>query len=153
MSFSKPEEWQDWKELLSHFKYGEQTDCVIKAMKEGTLLWTPDNSELLIQELSTVATDYLCAAIDNFQRAILKSLFQEKKLILAADRLRNELRTLTEAMDLPVLPNDIRKKFQSDIQLQADNLQSSLKKEAAKDFTGKLKRLLDKYPINKFGGA
>lgn len=145
-----PENWKQWKVLLDLLKCGEQTDDVIRAMKKGTLLWNTENSELLVQELSNVATFRMRIAINKFQKNLRRSYFRESKLISAVEDLRAELRLLTDATDIPVLPDQIREQFANDIRLQAEKIQSFMKTEANKDFTGRLLRLLNENSVTDY---
>ena len=125
-------------------------DSVMDAMHRGTLEWQSGVAERFAKKLIDVINGRMNAATDKFQREIARSRGSEREIVQALLSLRKEMRFLSEAINLPVIPEQDRQRYKQLVRSHADAVQKSLEDSAKSDRTGKLASFIRNNKVNAF---
>ncbi len=147
---SPPKTYSDWVAVLDMLKAKSDDEAVLYAMQKGTIEWQSGVAERFSKKLIDVINYRMNAASDRFQKEISHSNGQERIIVQALLALRRELRFLSQAVSLPVIPEKERKQYYQLVINQADNMQSSLEDSAKKDRSGKLASIVRNNKVNVF---
>ncbi len=148
--YKPPDTYSEWMSLLDVLREKKNDEEVLRAMQLGKLEWQSGVAERFSQSLINVVNDRMNVATDRFQKELGRSMGQERNLVQSLLAVRKELKFLTFVVDIPALPDDERRQYQSLIREQADNMQQSLEDSAKKDRTGKLSSIIRNNRINVF---
>lgn len=145
-----PHTYAEWAEVLK--VYREKTDdaAALKAMQQGTIEWQSGVAERFTEKLLSATNARLNGAADKFQKDISRAGGSEGAMIQALLSMRKELAFIAQAVDLPAVPQEQRRRFIEIVRKQADSAQSSLEDSAKKDRSGKLASLVRNHKVNSF---
>lgn len=137
-----PKTYSEWVDILERFKIGQQTQQIIEQMKMGTIEWQPGVAERFMKRLNEAIDVRLQQATEHFQLNFSRSGNSEREILQSLLSLRKELISIQSAVNLPVLPADIRQQLIDVIKDQRQQIQQSLEETAKSDRTGKLASLV-----------
>lgn len=133
-----PHTYAEWVSVLEMLKNRSDDALVLDAMHRGTLEWQSGVAERFAKKLIDVINGRMNAATDKFQKEIARSKGSEREIVQALLSLRKEMRFLTGAIDLPVIPEKDRLHYVQLVRSHADEIQKSLEDSARSDRTGRL---------------
>lgn len=139
---ASPHTYAEWLSVLEMFKNKTDDEAVLAAMRGGTLVWQSGVAERFASRLLDAVNTRLNAASDRFQKDIGRAAGQESAIVRALFALRQELRFLADAVDLPAIPEKDREQYRKIVVGQAEKMQKALEDSAAKDRTGKLASII-----------
>lgn len=145
-----PTTYAEWVQVLDIFKSKTNDEDVLAAMKQGTLEWQSGVAERFSKKLIDVVNARMNAASDKFQTDMTRAGGSEGGIVQALLALRKEMAFLTNAINLPVLPDKDRSHYISLVREQADNMQKSLEDSAQKDRSGKMSSIVRNHKVNTF---
>lgn len=145
-----PRSYSEWVEVLDILKSRSDDDSVLQAMQQGTIEWQSGVAERFSKRLINVINYRMNLATDKFQRDMSHSNGQERAIVQALIGLRKEMRFLSQAINLPAIPEKDRKHYCQLVLSQADSIQNSLEESAKKDRSGKLSSLIRNNRVNSF---
>jgi tRNA U34 5-carboxymethylaminomethyl modifying enzyme MnmG/GidA len=87
-------------------------------------------------------------ANERFQRDMTNAKGQEGPIVQALLALRKEMAFLTDAINLPAIPEKDRGQYVQLVRAQADKMQQSLEDSAKNDRSGKLASIVRNHKIN-----
>lgn len=145
-----PRTYSDWVKVLTLLKNKQDDAGVLQAMRSGTIEWQSGVAERFSQKLVDAINARMNAATDRFQRDIGRAGGQEGVTVQAILALRKELAFLTNAVDLPAIPQEQRMAYIGLVRKQADSIQSSLEDSAKRDRSGKLSSIIRNHKVNSF---
>lgn len=145
-----PNNYSEWVVLLDQLKDKSNDSEVVSAMKQGTLPWQTGVSERFAKKLIDTINRRMNMASDKFQRDMKNTRGQEGAVVQALLALRKEMAFLTDAIDLPVIPEKDRAQYVSLVREQADSMQESMEESAKKDRTGKMSSIVRNHKVNAF---
>lgn len=146
-----PKTYAQWADVIAVFKEAEDDEATLKAMKEGTLEWQSGVADRFAKKLIEAVNFRMNKATDRFQKEMTRAAGQERALVGALVLLRKEMKLLSEAVNLPVIPEKDREHYQKLVFDQADKIQSSLEDSAKRDRTGKLASIIRNHKVNALG--
>lgn len=145
-----PKTYFDWVAVLDMLKAKIDDEAVLTAMQKGTIEWQTGVAERFAKKLIDVINFRMNAASDRFQKEINRSCGEERVIVQALLAFRKELRFLSEAIDLPAIPEEDRRHYCQLVIDQANNVQNSLEESAQKDRSGKLASIVRNNRVNAF---
>ena len=147
---SAPHTYADWAKVLDTFKSRSNDQEVLAAMKNGTLEWQSGVAERFSKRLIDSVNYRRNNASDKFQKDLSRANGSEGVIVQALLTLRKEMAFLTQAIDLPVLPDGERRHYLQLVLDQADLMQKSLEDSAKKDRSGKMSSIVRNHKVNSF---
>lgn len=145
-----PKTYSEWVAVLDILKAKSDDDAVLSAMQKGTIEWQAGVAERFTKKLIDVINYRMNAASDKFQKEMTRSNGQERAIVQALLALRKELCFLSQAINLPVIPEKDRQQYYQLVISQANSMQSSLEDSAKKDRSGKLASIVRNNKVNTF---
>lgn len=146
-----PKTYSEWVAVLDVLKAKSADEAVLEAMQKGTIEWQAGVAERFAKKLIDVINYRMNAASDKFQKEMTRSNGQERAIVQALLALRREMRFLSEAINLPALPEKDRQQYHQLVISQADSMQKSLEDSAKKERSGKLASIVRNNKVNSFG--
>lgn len=145
-----PHTYSEWVNLFAMFK--EKTDDaeVLTAMQAGTIEWQSGVAERFSKKLIDSVNLRMNMATDKFQKEMNRAGGSEGAIVQAILALRKEMVFLSQAINLPALPEKERQHYLNLVLEQADNIQNSLEDSAKKDRSGKLSSIVRNHKVNSF---
>ena len=143
-----PHTYAEWVEVLTLLKNKSDDKEVLKAMKSGSLEWQSGVAERFSGKLIQAVNTRMDAAVKQFQTALSRAGGQGGDVERAILALRKEMAFLLQAVDLGVIPEDIRKEYIRMVREQADGMQKSLQESAKADKTGRLASIIRNHKVN-----
>ncbi len=148
-----PRQYSEWVTVIELFKGGENDTDVLEAMQHGELEWQSGVAERFSKRLIDAVNHRMNEATDKFQKDMGRTMGSESSIVRAILAVRKEMRFLSAALDLPVLPAEHREKLQELVQEQADKMQHSLEDSAKRDRSGKLLSIVRNNKVNSLKGV
>ncbi len=145
-----PHTYAEWVSVLDILMEKSDDAQVLSAMKEGTIEWQSGVAERFSKKLIDVINFRMNAASDKFQKDLSRANGEERVIVQSLLALRKEMKFLSEAIDLPALPERERGEYKSLVIQQANTMQESLEDSAKKDRTGKLLSIVRNHRVNGF---
>lgn len=145
-----PSTYAEWVDVLDILKEKSDDAAVLTAMQKGTIEWQTGVAERFTKKLIDVINYRINVASDKFQKEMSRSKGQERVIIQALLALRKEMFFLSEAINLPVIPEKDRQKYYQLVISQADSMQNELEKSAKKDYSGKIASIVRNNKVNAF---
>lgn len=144
-----PRTYSEWSRLLVMLKKQTNDAEVLAAMRNGAIEWQSGIAERFSQKLVDAINARMNSASDKFQLSMGRSS-GDAGVIRAMDNLRKEYCFLCQAVDIPCIPENIRKQYMDLINDQADKTQESLEESAKRDRSGRLSFLVKQHRVNNF---
>lgn len=145
-----PRTYAQWVDILELLQDKTDDAAVLEAMQQGTIEWQSGVAERFTSKLVDVINKRMNAASDKFQREISRARGQEREIVGALLALRKEMKFLSQAINLPAIPEKDRHQYRNLVLEQADNMQRSLEDSAKNDRTGKLASIIKNNRVNAF---
>ncbi len=145
-----PHTYSEWVTVFEMLKNKEDDELVLQVMKKGTIEWQSGVSERFTRRLIDIINYRMNEASDKFQKQMSRSSGREREIVNAIFALRKEMCFLSEAVNIPAIPEKDRKQYISLVIEQADNMQNSLENSAKKDRSGKLASIVRNNRVNSF---
>jgi len=149
-SYKPPTIYAEWSEILDLLKAKSDDEVVLSLLLQGTLEWQAGVAERFTKKLTDTINFRMNAATDKFQRDMNNARGNEGYIVQALISLRKELRFLSNAINLPVIPEKDRSQYHQLVLSQADSIQTSLEDSAKKDRTGKMSSIVRNHKVNTF---
>ena len=127
---SSPSTYSEWADLLDDFARGINDDGVIRAMHAGSIPWQSVVSERFVRRLMDAVNERMNRAVDVLTRDLGYAHGSDGEIARALLAARKEFITLLDALDTPVLPEDIKRQCQRLVVATADSVQGSLESSA-----------------------
>jgi hypothetical protein len=150
MAFIPPTTYADWSELLDKLKDKTNDSDVLLALKQGTIAWQSGVAERFSQKLINTISARMNTATDKFQKDMNRSHGQDGPIVQAILALRKEMAFLSDAINLPAIPEKDRAQYCALVRGQADKMQESLEESARKDRSGKMSSIVRNHKVNAF---
>lgn len=150
VTYMPPRAYAEWVTLLDLLKNKTDDDAVLQALRQGTLEWQTGVAERFVKKLVDTVNSRLNDATDRFQKEMGRSRGEERAIIQALLSLRRELAFLSNAINLPALPEKDRATYRGLVLEQADKIQKSLEDSAKNDRSGKLASIVRNHRVNGF---
>lgn len=145
-----PHTYSEWSQVLNILKNKTDDQEVLAAMKNGTIEWQSGVASRFAAKLIDTINSRMNEASDKFQKDMNHAGGQEGAIVQALLSMRRELRFLTDAIDLPAIPDQDRQQYVAMVRGQADRVQSSLEESAKKDRSGKMASIVRRNKVNAF---
>ena len=145
-----PRTYSEWVVILDMLKDKTDDEQVLRAMQLGVMEWQSGVAERFARKLVNVINFRMNSASDKFQRELGRAYGQERAIVQALLALRKEMRFLSNAINLPAIPEKDRQQYLKLVIEQANNMQSSLEDSAKKDRSGKLSSIVRNNRVNAF---
>lgn len=145
-----PKTYSEWVAVFDMLKAKTDDTKVLAAMQAGTIEWQAGVAERFTNKLVDALNFRMNAATDKFQTEMTRAGGQERTIVQALIALRKELKFLSEAVDLPAIPEENREQYRQLVLGQADAIQNSLEDSAKRDRTGKLASIVRNNKVNAF---
>lgn len=145
-----PHTYAEWVSVLDIFKAKSDDTDVLAAMKQGTIEWQSGVAERFAKKLIDSVNYRMNAASDKFQKDLSRAYGQESGIVQAILALRKEMSFLSQAINLPALPEKDRQHYRQLVLCQADNMQKSLEDSAKNDRSGKMSSIIRNHKVNAF---
>lgn len=145
-----PHVYSEWVEILNILKAKTDDNAVLLALQQGTIEWQSGVAERFAKKLTDSINARMNAASEKFQRDMNNARGQEGAIVQALLALRREMSFLSQAINLPVIPEKDRKQYYELVLKQADSMQASLEDSAKKDRTGKMGSIVRNHKVNAF---
>ena len=145
-----PQIYSEWVKLFDLLKARSDDSSVLLALQKGTINWQSGVAERFTKKLTDTINSRMNDATDKFQRAMNNARGQEGPIVQALLALRKEMNFLSQAINLPAIPEKDRKQYYDLVREQADSIQSSLEDSAKKDRTGKMGSIVRNHKVNTF---
>jgi uncharacterized protein YicC (UPF0701 family) len=142
--------YSEWVEALDMLKAKTDDDAVLQALQQGTIEWQSGVAERFAKKLTDAINARMNAATDKFQKNLNNARGHEGHIVQALLALRKEMCFLSQAINLPAIPEKDRTQYHQLVLKQADNMQSSLEDSAKKDRTGKMASIVRNHKVNAF---
>ncbi len=149
-TIAPPHTYAEWAVVLNMLKNKTDDQDVLFAMQNGTIEWQSGVAERFSKRLIDVINARMNGAADQFQKEMSRSQGQERSIVSALLALRKELYFLSQAINLPALPDKDRQNYYQLVISQANSIQSSLEDSAKKDRSGKLSSIVRNNRVNSF---
>lgn len=146
-----PGTYAEWVDILDILEAGTDDADALAAMQSGTLSWQSGVAERFSSRLIAVVNSRLDRASKRFDTAFQRAGGYEGAIVQALLGQRRELAFLAKVMDLPVIPDDIRRQYAELIRNYADEYQESLE-SGAKDIdrSGRIYNIVKNHKVNAF---
>lgn len=145
-----PHTYAEWVAVLEKLKTKVDDEAVLQAMLNGTIEWQSGVAERFAKKLIDAINYRMNAATDKFQKEMTRTQGQERAIVQALLALRKEFRFLSQAINLPALPEKDRQHYYQLVISHANSVQTSLEDSAKKDRTGKLASIVRNNKVNAF---
>ena len=145
-----PAIYSEWVETLDMLEAKTDDADVLQALRQGTIEWQSGVAERFAKKLTGVINARMNAATDKFQRDLNNAHGQEGPLVQALLALRKEMSFLSQAINLPAIPEKDREQYHQLVIKQADAMQTSLEDSAKSDRTGKMSSIVKNHRVNAF---
>ncbi len=145
-----PHTYSEWVTILTTFKNKTNDEDVIRAMRAGTIEWQSGVAERFSKKLIDAVNYRMNAASDRFQKEMFRAHGQEGAIVQSLIALRKEMFFLTQAINLPALPDRERQYYVNLVIEQANSMQKSLEDSAKKERSGKLSSIVRNHKVNLF---
>lgn len=145
-----PYTYAEWVSVLNILKDKTDDIEVINVMKKGKVEWQQGVAERFSRKLIDVINHRMNAATDKFQRDLSQAHGEDRVIIQALLALRKEMKFLSEAIDLPALPEYERIQYKKLVLDQANNMQKAIEDSAKNDRSGKLSSIVRNHKVNSF---
>jgi uncharacterized protein YicC (UPF0701 family) len=122
----------------------------VEALDLGTIEWQSGVAERFAKKLTDTINTRMNAATDKFQKDLNNARGAEGQVIQALLSLRKEMQFLSQAINLPAIPEKDRGQYYQLVRAQADSMQSSLEDSAKKDRSGKMSSIVRNHKVNAF---
>lgn len=149
-TIAPPHTYAEWVAVLNMLKNKTDDQDVLYAMRNGTIEWQSGVAERFSKKLIDAINARMNGATDQFQKEMSRSRGQERAIVSALLALRKELYFLSQAINLPALPDKDRQNYYQLVISQANSIQSSLEDSAKKDRSGKLSSIVRNNKVNSF---
>lgn len=149
-TIATPHTYSEWVAVLDMLKARTDDESVLNAMRQGTLEWQSGVAERFASRLVNTINSRMNRASDQFQKEMGRAAGQERAIVQALIALRREMRFLSEAIDLPVIPEKDRAQYRQLVIDQANSMQKSLEDSAKSDRSGKLASIVKNNRVNAF---
>lgn len=136
-----PQTYAQWIECLSIVQKGGMDEEVLQAMKNGHLEWQIGVAERFIKSLVETVNLRMNKALDSFQKISSRNA-TESLISNSLLSLRKECAFLIELVNLPTIPENIRKQYKDMVIGEIKNIQNNLEESAKSDRTGRLLYLI-----------
>lgn len=147
-TISPPHTYAQWADILDILKNGRDDMDALEAMRGGTLHWQPEVAQRFLKRLEQTVSQRMGISLERFQKSIGISGGQERVLVQAIFALRRELTFLSQAVNIPAIPEQYRTQLHQMVLAQADSIQESLEDSANKDISGKLSSIIRSNRVN-----
>ncbi|GBU23092.1 hypothetical protein R80B4_03006 [Fibrobacteres bacterium R8-0-B4] len=147
-----PKTYSEWVELFDMLKSKTDDGAVLQALHGGTVEWQSGVAERFAKKLTDTINARMNAASDKFQRDMNNARGHEGHIVQALLALRKEMSFLSQAINLPAIPEKDRDQYYRLVLEQADKMQTSLEDSAKKDRTGKMTSIVRNHKVNTFCG-
>ena len=104
--------------------------AVLFIMKQGTIAWQSGVAERFAQKLINTINARMNAATDKFQKDLTHGHGHEGTIVQAILALRKEMAFLSDAINLPAIPEKDRAQYLALVREQASKMQESLEESA-----------------------
>lgn len=145
-----PHIYSEWADILEVFKSKTCDEDVLQAMRQGTIEWQSGVAERFARKLIDAVNYRMNNASDRFQTEMGRAKGEERAIVQALLALRKEMRFLSQAIDIPVIPENDRRQYCQLVINQADSMQKALEDSAKKDRSGKLASIVRNNKVNAF---
>lgn len=145
-----PTTYSQWIAVLDALKAKTDDEEALSAMQRGTLEWQAGVAERFSKKLIDAINFRMNAATDKFQKEMSRTNGQERAVVQALIALRKELAFLSEAINLPVIPEKERDRYHQLVVDHADKIQAALEDSAKSDRSGKLSSIVRNNKVNLF---
>ena len=145
-----PGTYSEWVELFDMLKDKTDDAAVLPALHQGTIEWQSGVAERFAQRLTDAINSRMNNATDKFQRDMSRAGGNEGTIVQALLALRKEMSFLSQAINLPAIPEKDRAQYYQLVRNQADNMQSSLEDSAKSDRSGKMSSIVRNHKVNAF---
>ena len=145
-----PQIYSEWVEVFDMLKAKTDDASVLQALQEGTVEWQSGVAERFAKKLTDSINARMNEAADKFQKSMNNARGQEGPTVQALLALRKEMNFLSQAINLPAIPEKDRAQYHDLVRKQADSMQSSLEDSAKKDRTGKMASIVRNHKVNAF---
>lgn len=149
-TMSPPQTYSEWVETLNRLKSKTDDEATLHALHRGTLEWQSGVAERFTKKLTDTINARMNAATEKFQRDLNNARGYEGQIVQALLALRKEMHFLSQAINLPVIPEKDRAQYHQLVISQADSMQSSLEDSAKQDRTGKMASIVRNHKVNAF---
>ncbi|MCL2664470.1 MAG: hypothetical protein FWE82_02555 [Defluviitaleaceae bacterium] len=143
-----PKTYAEWVTAFDALKSRTDDAAVLQAIKKGSIEWQSGVAERFVKKLTDTINSRMNAANERFQRDMNNARGQEGPIVQALLALRKEMIFLTDAINLPAIPEKDRDQYVRLVRSQADGMQRSLEDSAKKDRSGKMSSIVRNHKIN-----
>ena len=143
-----PHTYREWAQLFKVLEKGTDDQEVLVAMQQGTIEWQSGVAERFSQRLVNTVNARMDNASDRFNRNLAHTNGNESMIVRELLGMRKDFQFLYQVMSIPAIPADSRSQYQSLIQDQANQTQSSLEDSAKMDHTGKMSSIVKNNRVN-----
>jgi len=151
-AINSPNTYSEWVETFDILKAKTDDDAVLQALHGGTIEWQSGVAERFARKLTDTINARMNAATDKFQRDMNNARGHEGHIVQALITLRKEMSFLSQAINLPAIPEKDRSQYYQLVLKQADKMQTSLEDSAKKDRSGKMASIVRNHKVNNFLG-
>lgn len=144
-----PKTYAEWVKYFQLLKTpNDREEEILTLLYQGTLDWVPGVAERFIKQLNVVVDKRFEDSTQKLRRDLARAQGQEHLLVpaLIAERKRSEF--VVRLVQIPALPDEMKKKFleaiDEAIQKQQKNLETSARNN---DSTGQLYRVVRNNPV------
>jgi hypothetical protein len=151
-AIKSPKTYSEWAEIFDMLKSKTDDNAVLQALHGGTVEWQSGVAERFAKKLTDTVNARMNAATDKFQRDMNNARGHEGHIVQALLALRKEMNILSQAVNLPAIPDNDRDRYYRLVLTQADKIQASLEDSAKKDRSGKMASIVRNHKVNAFCG-
>jgi len=151
-AINSPKTYSEWVETFDMLKAKTDDGAVLQALHDGTIEWQSGVAERFARKLTDTINARMNAATDKFQRDMSNARGHEGHIVQALLTLRKEMSFLSQAINLPAIPEKDRNQYYQLVLKQADKMQTSLEDSAKNDRTGKMASIVRNHKVNNFLG-
>ena len=145
-----PQNYSEWADILDKLKTRFDDAEILTAMKNGRLEWQTGIAERFIKRLTDSVNERINTASDKFQKAMSYSNGREGDIVQAVILLRKEMMFLSQAVNLPTIPETQRAQLVNLVMEQANAMQKSLEDSSKRDRSGRLSKIIRNNKVNSF---
>jgi len=151
-AINSPKTYSEWVETFDILKAKTNDDAVLQALHGGTIEWQSGVAERFAKKLTDTVNARMNAAADKFQKDMNNARGHEGHIVQALITLRKEMSFLSQAINLPAIPEKDRCRYHQLVLKQADKMQTSLEDSAKIDRTGKMASIVRNHKVNNLLG-
>jgi hypothetical protein len=142
-----PTTYSEWVTIFQTFRDGLQDEQILEVISAGKVPWTNGVAQRFTQKMGEAVSDRLQKAVDQFSKELGRSHGNENTIVQAILALRRQVSYLVRFVSLPVFPEELRTKFQEELEKNVQEMESYFLDEAKRDPSGKLLRIIQHTPI------